>query len=102
MEKIVMIVRSRAKPGERDRVRRLFEQHLAPRAVANDAQELVIWATEPADPDAFLLVEVYRDRQAMEANAGAPWFWEYMAAAAPLLDGQPEVITGTPAWEKGI
>ena len=102
MDKVLLVVRSKAQPGARDRVRLLFEEHLAPRALANDAQEVVIWATDAADPDAFYLVEVYRDRASMEANSQAPWFWEYLSAAGPHLDGQPEVLSAAPAWSKGI
>lgn len=39
------------------------------------------------------LFEIYRDQQAFAANAEAPWFAEYMAAAGPLLAAEPlEVI----------
>jgi hypothetical protein len=37
----------------------------------------------------------------MEANAQAPWFWEYMQAVGPLLDGQPEVGMTSTVWAKG-
>jgi quinol monooxygenase YgiN len=65
-------------------------------------QELVLWAADEHDADAFYLVEVYRDRPAMEENGRAPWFFEYLGVVGPLLDGQPEVMTATPTWAKGI
>jgi quinol monooxygenase YgiN len=102
MDNVLLIVKSTAQPGARDQVRQLYEDQLAPRALNNAAQQVVIWAADATDPDAFYLVEVYRDRAAMEANAQAPWFWAYMEAAGPLLAGQPEVITASPAWAKGL
>ncbi|HON76373.1 MAG TPA: hypothetical protein PKZ38_11595 [Dermatophilaceae bacterium] len=102
MSKVAMIVRSKAQPGKREEIRLAYEQRLAPRAEDNEAQELVLWAADEHDADAFYLVEVYRDRPAMEENGRAPWFFEYLGVVGPLLDGQPEVMTATPTWAKGI
>lgn len=38
----------------------------------------------------------------MDENARAPWFWEYLTEVGPLLEGQPEVVTATPTWAKGV
>ena len=100
MAKLAIIIKGRARPGKRDEVRTLFEKHLAPRAVANAAQEVVVWSADNAEPDTFYLYEVYGDSTAMEANANAPWFAEYMGAVGPLLATQPELMTATPMWMK--
>lgn len=102
MENMAMLITTRTRPGKRDEVRRLYEEHLAPRAAANDGQQLVVWAADHADPDVFHLFEIYRDAGAAEAAGQAPWFWEYLALVGPLLDGQPEVRTATPEWAKGV
>ena len=101
MGKVAMIVKSKAQPGRRDEVRAAYERMLAPRAEANADQELVVWAVDTADPDAFYLFEVYRDRESMEANGQAPWFFEYLGTVGPLIAGQPEVIIAEPVWAKG-
>lgn len=97
-----MIVKGRSQPGKRDEVRKLYEQLLAPRALANDAQEVVLWCADVNDADAFYLFELYGSAEALQQNAQAPWFWEYMQQVGPLLDGQPEAVTATPAWSKGV
>lgn len=102
MPKQAMFITTRTKPGRRDEVRRLYEEHLAPRATDNAAQELVVWCADQADPDVFHLFEIYRDAAAAEAAGQAPWFWEYLGLVAPLLEGQPEVRTATPSWAKGV
>jgi quinol monooxygenase YgiN len=102
MSKVVMIVKTRTQAGKREEVQAAYERMLAPRAEANEAQEVVIWAADASDPDAFYLLEVYRDPDAVEANSQAAWFWEYLTAVGPLLDGQPDVSVGTPKWAKGI
>jgi quinol monooxygenase YgiN len=97
MPPVALIVRGTARPGQRPALRALYEQHLAPRALANEDQQVVVWGADDADADAFVLVEVYASREAVQANSRAPWFWEYLTQAQPLLAGQPEVITATPA-----
>ena len=49
-----------------------------------------------------MLFEVYRDAEALGANAGADWFAAYMQAAMPLLAGEPQVTMATPLWSTGI
>ncbi len=96
MGKLALLVKTRTQPGRRDQVRALFQEHLAPRAEANPAQEIVIWCDDEHDPDVFYLFEVYHDRKAFEANSQAPWAADYMKKAMPLLAGQPEVGFATP------
>lgn len=102
MERLAMFITTRTKPGKRDEVRRLYEEHLAPRAVGNPAQELVAWCADQADPDVFHLFEIYSDADAAQAAAQAPWFWEYLGLVGPLLEGAPEVRTALPSWTKGV
>lgn len=102
MEKIALILRTKTKPGQRDAVRRLYEQQLAPRALANAAQAVVVWCDDLDDLDTFYLFEVYRDPAAMQANAAAPWFAGYLQQVAPLLSGEGSMIRATPGWTKGV
>lgn len=102
MSKVAMVIKTKTLPGKREEVRQLYEKHLAPRAQANAAQELVLWCADEMDADTFYLFEVYRDQAATQANAQASWFWDYMKEVQPLLAGQPEVALATPLWAKGF
>lgn len=102
MTRLAMIIRSTAQPGKRDELYELYQQHLAPRAEANEAQEVVVWCADQQDPDVFVLFELYRDAEALGVNAGAEWFAEYMQAAMPLLAGEPQVTMASPRWSTGI
>jgi quinol monooxygenase YgiN len=75
---------------------------MAPRALENDAQRVVVWCDDQQNQDRFHLFEIYSDPAAMGANASAPWFAEYMATAGPLLAGEPTVVMGTIGWSKGV
>ena len=102
MSRQAIIVKTRTQAGKRSDVQAAYEEHLAPRASANPAQEIVVWMEDQMDPDVFYLFEIYESAEAMEANAKAPWFFEYLGAVGPLLAGEPEVTMGFPAWAKGI
>ena len=102
MAKLALIIKSRTQPDRRADVYRLYREHMAPRAEENDSQEVVVWCDDAADSDAFYLFEIYRDQETFTANAQAPWFADYMAAAGPLLAAEPEVVMAAPAWATGI
>lgn len=102
MEEVLLVIKGKAQSGKRGQIKAAFEEHLAPRAEANDAQSLVVWAEDQSDGDTFFLIEVYRNKTALDQNSQAPWFSEYMQATGPLLDGQPEFSMATPVWSKGL
>lgn len=97
-----MVIRSTAVPGKRDELFELYRAHLAPRAEANERQQFVMWCADQHDPDGFVLFEVYRDAEALGANAGADWFASYMERALPLLATEPIVTMLEPKWSKGL
>lgn len=99
---VTMIISSSAQPGQRDAVHQLWLEHLAPAAEANDAQQVVVWCDDANDEDAFHLFEIYRDQEAMGANAQSPAFANYMGAVMPLLAGEPTVRMASARWSKGI
>lgn len=102
MSKLAMIIKTRTRPGKREDVANLYREHMAPRAKANDDQEVVVWCDDAHDPDVFYLFEIYSNQEAMGANAQAPWFADYMAAVGPLLAAEPEVGMATTSWSTGI
>ncbi len=102
MGELAVFITSRAQPGKRDELFDLYRELLAPRAEANEAQEVVVWCGDEQDPDTFHLFEVYRDRDALGVNAQSSWFADYLAKAGPLLAGEPEVRMATPRWTTGL
>lgn len=102
MGDVAMFIKSKAQPGKREEILALYQEILAPRAEANDRQEVVVLAVDQHDPDAFYLFEIYADAEALGANAQSDWFADYMAKAGPLLAGEPEVGMASPAWTTGV
>ncbi len=102
MSKLAMVIKTKAQPNRRRELQALYEELMAPRALENEAQEVVVWCADQHDEDTFYLFEIYRDAEAMGSNAQAPWFAEYMTKAGPMLAGEPEVAMATPVWSKGV
>ena len=96
-----LIVRSRAKAGERDALRAAWEKHLRAAAEADPSRLLYLYCFDTEDPDAYLLVEVFADGAA-PPPPDAPSFQDFMREAAPLLDGMPTVQRTDVVWSKGV
>lgn len=101
MAKVALFIKSRAKAGQRDALRGLWESHLRDRAGANPALEAYYYCYDNDDPDVVHLFEVYRDAAAQAADGGGEAFATFMAEAGALLDGPPEFHQTTPMWIKG-
>lgn len=102
MGELALFISSKAQPGKRDEVYELYQTMMAPKAEANDGQEVVVWCADQHDPDGFHLFEVYRDADTFGANAQSDFFQEFMQASGPLLAAEPTVAMSTPRWSKGI
>ena len=102
MDRLGLVIKTRAQEGKREEIAALYRQMMAPRALENDEQQVVVWCGDMHDPDVFYLFEIYASQEAFGANASAPWFAEYMGAVGPLLAGEPEVAMATVDWSKGV
>ena len=97
---IALFLTVKTQPGKRDDLVALWEAHLRDRAAANDDQVRYVFALDLNDPDTIRITEVYATQAAFEANSQAPWFADYMAAAGPLLAGEPDFHMARPHWIK--
>jgi quinol monooxygenase YgiN len=96
-----MIVRPKAKPGERDALHAAWEKHLRSATEADDSRLLYLYCFDADDPDAYVLVEAFRDG-AGPPPPDVPFFQEFMRDAGPLLDGMPTVQRTEVVWSKGL
>ena len=102
MGELAMIISTTTQQGKRAEVRALYQELMAPRAIENDAQRVVVWCDDQQNEDRFHLFEIYADPAAMGANASASWFAEYTTKAGPLLAEEPTVVMATTGWSKGV
>ncbi len=98
--RLALFITTRARPGKRDELLALWEEHLKGRVEENPAQEVYAYCLDREDPDLIHLYEVYSDASVMSEAAEAEWFEAYMEKAAPLMAGPPEIVVADPVWEK--
>lgn len=96
-----MIVRSKARAGERDALRAAWEKHLQAETESDPSRLLYLYCLDADDQDAYVLVEVFAEGAGPPAP-NAPFFQEFMREAGPLLDGMPAVQRTEVVWSKGL
>ena len=96
-----MILRSKAKAGERDALRAAWEKHLRAAAESDSSRLLYLYCFDADDTDAYVLIEVFAEGAA-PPPPDAPFFQDFMRDARPLLDAMPTVQRTEVVWSKGL
>lgn len=98
--RLALFITTRARPGKREELVRLWEEHLRPRVEDNSHQAVYAYCLDREDPDLIHLFEVYDDASVMGRAAESEWFDAYMRKAAPLMAEPPRIVVADPVWEK--
>lgn len=87
---IAVIAKMKIRDGKMDEATELF-RGLTPKV--GDEEGTVGYAVcrDNKNPDLLVVVERYRDKEAIQAHSLTPHFKEFSAAIAPLLDGRMEL-----------
>lgn len=101
MSKTALFIRHKAKPGQRDAVRKVWEKHLRARIGANAAHEAYFYCYDDNDPELICVFQLYADASGPQQFVQQSWYPAYEAEAAPLLTGESEFRSATPFWIKG-
>ena len=101
MAATAMIVRSKAKPGQRDALHAAWDTHLRAATESDDSRLLYLYCFDAEDSDAYVLIEVFRDG-ASPPPPDAASFQDFMRDAGSLLDGMPSVQRSEVVWSKGL
>ncbi|MGI9330242.1 MAG: putative quinol monooxygenase [Gammaproteobacteria bacterium] len=99
---LALFVRTRTKPGQRELVRRAWEELMKPGIDGNTQQPVYFFCEDKDDDDVFCLFEIYQTQSSFEKAAESRRFADYMARIGHLLDGPPVVNLTTPVWGKGL
>ena len=83
----VIIVEFRARPDRVDDFARLLERHSR---ISLEEEGCLVFDVnrDPADPQSFVLYEVYRDRDAFQAHEAADHVQRFHAQKDPLVVGR--------------
>lgn len=100
MPACALLIRHKTRPGRRDDVRRVWEEHLAPAIASNPDHMAYVYCFDDADPDALVAFQQYTSREASAAFLRTDAYAAYLRAVEPLLAGPPTVSALTPIWSK--
>lgn len=87
---VALIAKMKIKEGKMDEASELF-RGLVPKVGEEEGTVGYAVCRDKANPDLLVVVERYRDREAIQAHSSTPHFKEFSTAVAPLLDGKIEL-----------
>lgn len=102
MKHVAVLVTHRTREGQRDAVRAIWEEHLAPAVTSNPGHLAYTYCFDDADPDVICAFQVYRNDDDAAGFQRIPAYAAYEEAVAPLLTGSPSVQRLTPMWTKSV
>ena len=99
---LALFVKLRTKPGKRDEVKRLWEEHVKPHSESEGAVNVSCYCYATEDEDAIWLFELLSSPSALKETMQSEWLATYQNAIRPLLMAPPEITTATPVWIKHL
>jgi len=100
MSKTALFIRHQAKPGKRDDVRRIWEQHVKPRVEANPGHEAYFFCYDETDPDVICVFQLYTDVDARHTFTEGSCYPAYLNDLAEFVNAPPQITHATPVWTK--
>lgn len=94
-----LLIEHRTRPGKRDEVKKIWEQHMQPALAANPDHKSYAYSFG-ANEDVIAAFQVYTSQSAAEAFLRNPSYLEYVEASRPLLTGEPKVTVLDVQWLK--
>jgi quinol monooxygenase YgiN len=101
MSQIALFVRHRARPGQRDAVRRIWEKHVQPRVRDNPGHQAYYLCYDDSDSDVIRVFQLYTNRAAAKDFLSGSWYAEYMREVSQFVATQPEIELAELIWTKG-
>jgi quinol monooxygenase YgiN len=89
-EMIALIAKMKIKEGKIEEATDLF-RGLVPKVGKEEGTVGYAVCRDKAHPDLLIVIERYRDAEAIQAHSSSPYFKEFSVAVAPLLDGRAEI-----------
>ena len=100
MSKTALFVRHQALPGKRNDVRRVWEQYVQPRAVANPAHEAYYFCYDRTDPDVICVFQLFTDPASQRSFLTGGWYEEYLRAVGQYVAIPPQITPADLIWAK--
>ncbi len=87
---VALIAKMKIKEGKMDEAIELFRD-LVPKVGKEEGTMAYAVCRDKAAPSLLVVVERYRDREAIKDHSSTPHFKEFSKAVGTLLDGKPDL-----------
>ena len=87
---VALIAKMKIKEGKMEEATELFRE-LVPKVAEEEGTVAYAVCRDKAHPDLLVVVERYRDREAIQAHSSTPHFKEFSKALGAFLDGKPDL-----------
>ncbi len=87
---VAVIAKMKIKEGKMDEATELF-RGLVPKVGQEEGTVGYALCRDSRNPDLLVVIERYRDKEAIQAHSSTPHFKEFSVAVAPLLDGKMDL-----------
>ncbi len=95
-----LFVRHQARPGQRDDVKRLWEQHVRPRAADNPGHLAYYFCYDTADPDVICVFQLFANETAGAEFLNGAWYPEYLSEVGTVVAAPPQLTRAALVWAK--
>lgn len=99
--KTALFIRHKAKPGQRDEVRRVWQKYIQPRVAENPGHEAYYFCFDQTDPDVISVFQLYTSEEAMKEFLGGEWYPQYLAEVGEAVAEPPQISPASLVWSKG-
>ncbi len=99
-EQISLIVRHRAKPGQREEMRAVWERYIKVNALRNPGHLSYFFNYDQDDPDGVIAFQVFSSVQAKDAFLSSEWYPEYLESVSEFVAEPPQITTASVVWSK--
>jgi quinol monooxygenase YgiN len=93
------LVTLKAKPGQRDEIKRVWDKYVRD-YVAGDGALTYYYCYDDNDPDRIIVFGLTTRPESAQQFAQQPWFSDYQRETAPLLAEPPQMARATPCYVK--
>ena len=102
MNKLALFVKVKAKPGKRNQVWQLWQEHVKPHVQDTDNLEVCCYCFDADDKDTIVFFEIFSDRADFKKANQSEWFARYQELVKPYLAAPSELVFAEPIWAKGV
>ncbi len=102
MKAIALVVRHKAKPGQRDMLHAVWEKYVRPAALRNSGHLAYHFCFDEADQDRVVAFQIFANLEAKDAFLKNEWYPAYLKDISAHIAEPPDITAASIIWSKPI